>query len=196
MIRPNPPARAAAIAVALLSAAQLAVGIGLTSMLGGLTGQDLGANAANEAFARAAPLLVVAEILKLLVAAAQAMVVRPVAAAAPAHAARTATLVAGLGGALLIAASGLLGLYAVAVQDPGMGPLVADLGFAGLGATGIFALVLLSFEAPRLRRWHALVTLLFGLACLVALFVAPVALLTVPLGWAFWLGLAGRLRHR
>ncbi|HEY0011977.1 MAG TPA: hypothetical protein VGB79_03900 [Allosphingosinicella sp.] len=196
MIRPNPRARAAAIAIALLSAAQLAAGIALTGMLGGFTGQDLGAHAANEAFARAAPLLVLAEILKLLVAFAQAIVVPSVAAAAPAPTARMATLVSGMGGALLIAASGLLGLYAVAAQDPGYGPLVADLGFAGLGATGIFALVLLSFEAPRLRRWHAFVTLLFGLACLIALFYAPAVLLTAPLGWAFWLGLAGRLRHR
>ena len=185
MIRPNPRARAAAITVALLSAAQLAAGMALTGMLGGFTGQDLGANAANEAFARAAPLLVVAEILKLLAAGAQAIVVPAVAAAAPAPRARMATLVSGMAGAILIAASGLLGLYAVAAQDPGQGPLVADLGFAGLGATGVFALVLLSFEAPRLRRWHAFVTLLFGLACLLALFFAPVIFLTVPLGWAF-----------
>ena len=196
MIRPNHRARVAAIAIVLLSAAQLAAVVTLTGMLRGFTGESLGAAGANEAFARAAPIVAVAEILKLLIACAQAMVVPPVAAAAPAPTARLATLVAGIGGALLFAASGILGLYAVAAQDPGFGPLVADLRYAGLGATGIFALVLLSFEAPRLRRWHAFVTFFFGLACLVALFYAPAEWLAAPLGWAFWLGLAGRLRHR
>jgi hypothetical protein len=195
MIRRNRSARAAAIAVALLSGAQLAVGIGLAAMLGGTTGRDLGTGAAEAAFARAVPLLVVAEMLKLLAACAQIVVVRAVAGAAPARAARAATLVSGTAGAALIAASGVLGLWAVVQQEAGHGPLIAALGFAGLGATGLFALVLLSFEAPRLSRWHAGAALLFGLLCLGALVLPVLALLSVPAGWAFWLGLAARFRH-
>ena len=190
MIRPNPRARAAAIAVALLTAAVLALKVGMTASL-----TDRGGTA-EAAFAAAAPFLVAIGILKLLAALAQILVVRAVAAAAPAPAARMAALVSGIAGALLLAASGLLGLYASAADAPQHAALVFDLDLAALGATGVFALVLLSFEAPRLRRWHAGASLLFGLLCLLALFLPTAFWLAVPLGWAFWLGLAGRLRHR
>jgi hypothetical protein len=195
MIRPNPRARAAAISVALLTAGILAARFAITAVL---TRDPAGASAASaeQSLAAAAPFLVVIGILKLLAAAAQILVVRAVANAAPAATARMAALVSGIAGALLLAASGLAGLYASAVQAPQYAPLAADLDLAGLGATGVFALVLLSFEAPRLRRWHAGATLLFGLLCLVALFAPPAFFLAIPVGWAFWLGLAGRLRHR
>lgn len=186
MIRPNPPARAAAIAVAILSAALLADGIVMSNARGG----------AADAFADAAPILAAAGLLKLLIALAQILVVRAVAAAAPASMARLATLVSGVAGALSIAASGFVGLYAVAASNAGRQALSADLTLAGVGATGIFALVLLSFEAPRLRRWHAGVTLLFAIASIAALLYPPLLYVAVPVGWLFWIGLAGRLRHR
>ena len=194
MIRPNPRARAAAIAVALLSAGVLALRIAMTALL--TDPSSTGAGAGDDAFARAAPFLVAIGILQILTALAQILVVRAVAAAAPASTARMATLASGIAGALLLAASGLLGLYATAAGAPELGALVLDLGLAALGATGVFAWVLLSFEAPRLRRWHAGVALLFGLLSLGALVFTPAVWLAVPLGWAFWLGLAGRLRHR
>lgn len=196
MIAPNPKARVAAIGLAALSALGLAAGVALTVMLGGTTGQDLGRNAADAAFARATPLLVLAEIVKLLSAAAQVVVVRAVSAAAPPGRARLASLVSGIAGALLIAASGIVGLYAVATAQPDLGPIVADLGFAGVAATGVFAIVLVSFEAPRLRRWHVSAALLFAIASLAGLILPPLVLLTVPLGWAFWLGLARRFAPR
>ncbi|HEX8194216.1 MAG TPA: hypothetical protein VF552_15080 [Allosphingosinicella sp.] len=194
MIRPNPRARAAAIALAILSAVQLAVGIAVAASIASFLQRQPGD--AQAAFADAVPLIVIVEIVKLLAAVAQILVVRAVAAAAPAPRARMAALVSGIAGALLMAASGLLGLYAAAAKDVGSGALVHDLALAALGATGVFALVLLSFEAPRLRRWHAGVTLVFALACLLTLFVPGALFAAVPLGCIFWLGLAGRLRHR
>jgi hypothetical protein len=196
MIRPNPSARAAAISIAVLSVAVAATDMALAPMLVGTTGLDRGQGAEDADFALAAPVLVFAGILKLLGAGAQVVVVRAVAGAAPARMARTATLVAGLAGALLIAASGSLGLWAASQQHAGHGPVIAALGFGGLGATGLFAFVLLSFEAPRLRRWHAAVALLFGVLSLGALALPILAPLSVPAGMAFWLGLARRFGPR
>lgn len=196
MIRPNSRARAAAISLVVLGVAMLAAGAMLVSMLGGTTGRDLGANAADAAFARAVPVLVVAEILKILTCIAQIVVVRAVAAAAPAPRARLATLVSGIVGALLIGASGVLGLYATASSDSSWAPTVSELGFAGIASTGAFAFVLLSFEAPRLRRWHAGVALLFGIASIAAMLFPPAAFAAGLLSFPFWIGLAGRFSAR
>lgn len=195
MIPHDPKAGTAAAAIALISAVQVAAGIGLTAMLGGLTGADLGRGAAEAAWERAVPLLVVAELLKLAVAAAQVVVVRALASSAPAGPRRLALFTAGFGGALLIAASGIAGFVAIASSDA-MPAFVAPFGFGGLAATGIWALLIAGFEARTLSRWHFVSAIAFGLACLGALAVPPVALLSVVIGWGWWLGLAGRLRSR
>lgn len=190
--RPDRRARAAAIAAALLSLAALAVGILLVSMLGGTTGRDLGQGAADADFARAVPLLAIAEILKLSSAAAQLIVVAAIARGEPVRAARLFLVASGGAGALLIAASGLAGFCAIAAQQSS--PLISALGFAGIAATGAWALALVGLELPRFARWHAVAGILFGATSLAALAVPPAALLSVVAGWAWWLGLARRLR--
>jgi|GEM_PF-6891797 len=192
MIRQDRRAGSAAAAIALLSILMVAVGMLLVGMLGGTTGRDLGGAAADSDFARAVPLILAAEVLKLATAAAQLVVVAAAARGEPSRAPRLALLALGGAGALLVAASGLAGLLAVAAERHS--PLIADFGFAGMAATGLWALLLVGLELPRLRRWHSAAGILFGAASLAALAAPPAAFLSVLAGLAWWFGLAGRLR--
>lgn len=185
---------AAAIAVAIFSFVALALGILLLVRLGGTSGQDLGGGAGADAFARAVPLLFAAEILKLLTACAQLVVVIAVARLAPERLARVAILLLGSLGAFFIAASGVAGIEAILAQDAGQGGFVSNLGFVGVAATGAWALLVILVRPIRLARWLVVVGALFGLVCLTAFPVPPLALLTVVLGWPWWIGLSGALR--
>jgi hypothetical protein len=185
---------AAAIAVALLSFLALALGILLLNMLGGTSGDDLGSSAGAEAFARAVPVLIAAETLKLLIACAQLIVV--VAAARPAsdRLARVAMMLFGSLGAFFIAASGVAGLDAVMSGDMSQAGFVSNLGFIGVAATGIWALLVIVLRPLPLARWHVAVGALFSLACLASFPIPPLALLSVVIGWPWWLGLSRALR--
>jgi hypothetical protein len=191
---PDRIAAAAAFTVGLGSVAALAVGFLLLSKLGGTSGRDLGGAAAAGAFADAVPLLVAAEMLKLITAGAQLVAVRST--AAHAEAARRTLVTAGYSGALLIAASGIFGLSAVATQSRDMASLISTPGFYGIAATGLWAILLVLQGGFEFRRWLAVAGVLFGAACLVALAVPPVAMLSGILGWAWWFGLAAHLRRR
>jgi hypothetical protein len=187
-------AAAAALIVGLASVAALAVGFLLLSKLGGTSGRNLGGGAAASAFANAVPLLILAETLKLVTAAAQLVVVHRT-APAPAGAAGWMLAAAGYLGASLIAASGIFGFWAVATHSQQMGVLISALGFYGIAATGVWALMLVLRGADELRRWHAAAGIAFAAACLAALAVPPAAMLSAAIGWAWWFGLAARLRR-
>jgi hypothetical protein len=185
---------AAAIAVAIFSFVALALGILLLTRLGGTSGQDLGSAAGADAFARAVPLLFAAELLKLLTACAQLVVVIAVARPAPERLSRVAMLILGSLGAFFIAASGVAGIEAIAAEDPGQGGFISNLGFVGVAATGAWALLVTLLRPLPLPRWLLVVGALFGLVSLAAFPVPPLALLTVVLGWPWWIGLSGVLR--
>lgn len=177
----------AALAVAVLAVAALASGVMLLQALGGQSGRDVGASASSAALAGAIPLLVVAELLKVATAICQFVVVR--AARPVAGAWRTILSALGYAGATLIAASGILGLWSVAVADPSLGPLTSALGFAGLAFTGAWVIALVLKSGLGLSRWLTIAGLAFGAASLAAVVFAPVAMLAGLLSIVWWFGL-------
>ena len=194
MIISDRTAARAAFAVGLFSVASIASGVALLAMLGGTSGQDLGQGAAAEAFARAVPVLIAAEALKLLSAAAQLLVV-----AATAHKTITprAWVLAGLGsvGSLGFAASGVFGLAAIAAARPEVPPIIAQAGFLGIAVTGGWALLTAWWRVAGIGGWLRIVGLLFGAGCLLALALPPLAILSGLVGLVWWFGLASHLRR-
>ena len=188
-------AAAAAASVAVLSILSLAVGVLLMSMLGGTSGQDLGQGAPDAAFARAVPVLGLAEVLKMLTAAAQLVVVAATAASASGAAQRAAMGVTGAAGAILIAASGIVGLYAIATSDATAGKTISDLGFFGIAATGLWLLLVVLFKALPLPVWLTAIALAVAATSLGALLVPPLVMLSGVLGLVWWFGLAAQLRR-
>lgn len=188
MARETTVARAA-MAVALLSVAQIGVGLLLISLLGGTSGQDLGQGAAPADWGRAVPVLVAAEILKMLIAAAQILVVRGLAGQAGRALPLTAAIV-GIAGALLVATSGILGLAAVAVRDPALGAPTSVLGFLGLAATGIWAVLVAYLKPLPLKPWLLAVAWGLGASSILALAFHQIVVIAGLLSLLWWFGLA------
>lgn len=183
----------AAAAVGGLSLLSIALGMALLARLGGTSGQDLGRGAAASVWADILPILVAAEIVKLLIAAAQATVVFALTGSKD-GATRWALLLTGLAGAVAIAASGAVGLYAVAAHQPELGAQTSALGFLGMAATGLWLLLLVVFRPVALRGWHTALGLVVAALSMATLIFAPVAILAGILGVPWWFGLAARLR--
>jgi hypothetical protein len=193
-VREDRTAAAAARAIALLSAAAILVGLLLLARLGGSSGRDLGAGGAGAAFGDATSLLIVAEVLKLATATAQ-MVLAYRARPAEPFWLRALLFLAGAAAAFCIAASGLVGLQAVAVKDQGLVPTIAGFGFAGVAATGLWAILLVTSKTLPLGRWPAGAGLLFGTIAISALALPPLAMLSAVIGWFWWLSLGACFRR-
>ena len=168
--------------------AAMLTGVFLISALGGSSGRDLGANATGVALANAAPLLVLAELLKLVIGTCQAMLVRN--AVSVQRKRRAAALLSGYVGAALITASGMVGIYAVIAQSRGIGAMASALAFGSAAATAAWVILFVSSATMRLRPWHRSVGFTFAGASLLSLLVAQAALVGGMLGLAWWFGLS------
>ena len=177
-----------AFSLGVLTAVAMLTGVLLISALGGSSGRDLGATATGASIMQVAPLLAAAELLKLATGACLGTLV--FASAAAQSKLRAGAYLSGSAGAVLIAASGLFGLAALASQSRDMGAWASALGFASSGATAIWVLTFLSGSTVALRRWHRAVGCAFAGASLLSLVVAPVALLAGLFGLIWWFGLS------
>jgi hypothetical protein len=108
---------AGSLLIVVLSLAGMAVGVLLLNALGGSSGQDLGQNAPASAFGKAVPLLVAAEVIKILSAVVQ-LVIACALFTGVQGTLRIPFLLTGGAGALLIAASGVVGLMALRPKTP------------------------------------------------------------------------------
>ena len=181
----------AAFAVAGLSLLSIALGLVLLSQLGGSSGQDLGRGAGATAWARVVPVLLTAEVVKLLIAVFQAIVTFAVAPRAGAG--RWPLLVSGLLGALSIAASGMVGLYAILAHQPELTAQTSALGFLGMAATGLWSLLVVLLRPVSLRAWQAGLGLIVAAASIAPLLFPPAALIAGILGVPWWFAIARRL---
>jgi hypothetical protein len=177
-----------AFALGVLTALAMLTGVLLISALGGSSGRDLGTTASGAAIMAVAPLLAVAELLKFATGACLGTLV--LASAAAQLKLRAGAYLSGCAGAVLIAASGSVGLYALASQSRDMGAWASALGFAGSGATAIWVLTFLGGSTVALSKWHRTVGCAFAGASLLSLIVAPVALLAGLFGLVWWFGLS------
>ena len=184
----------AAVALTILSALGLALGVLLIAQLGGTSGADLGRGAAPVHFAKVVPLLIAAEIVKILTCVAQIILVRAVAGLTTAPSGMLARL-GGYAGAMLIAASGLAGLWAIASKNAGLGGIISGLGFVGLAATGLFVLLLTTAHRGKFGRWRAMAGFAFAAVSIAALLLPPLAMISAVIGWVWWLSLASVLRR-
>ena len=182
----------AAWAVAGLSILSIALGLVLLSQLGGSSGQDLGRDAGAIDWARVVPILIAAEVVKLLIAAFQAIVTYAL-LGARAGAGRWALLVFGLLGALSIAASGGVGLYAIVAQKPELTAQTSALGFLGMAATGLWVLLVILLRPVSLRAWQVALGLIVAAASVAPLLFPPAAMIAGILGLPWWFGIAKRL---
>jgi hypothetical protein len=173
-----------------LTIAAMLTGIMLMWTLGGASGRDLGAKASDVALAQAAPLLIVAEVLKIAIGVCQGALVR---STSHLHKWAAAALLAGYAGAALIAASGLMGLYAVQAESRQMGAIASALAFGSVAATAVWVISLLSSAKPLLRPWHRTVGFAFAATSLLSVVIHPAALLAGALGLAWWFGLSRAL---
>jgi hypothetical protein len=179
----------AALTLGILTVAAMTTGVLLLQAVGGLSGRDISANAVGPAFARAVPLLVLAEALKIGTAACHWIVV--VCSARVLETGwRRAVVVSGLAGAALLAISGLAGLHSVFAGVPQIGPLASGLGFASVALTGTWTLLFVLQTRLHLARWHSLVGFSFGLLALASIPLAPLAMLVGLLSVPWWAGLA------
>jgi hypothetical protein len=177
-----------AFSLGVLTVVAMLTGVLLISALGGSSGRDLGATASGTAIMEVAPLLAAAELLKLATGACLATLVL---ASAPAQSKlRAGAYLSGCAGAGLIAASGFVGLYALASQSREMGTWASALGFASSGATAIWVLTFLGGSTVALSKWHRTVGCAFAGASLLSLIVAPLALPAGLFGFVWWFGLS------
>lgn len=184
----------AAWAVAGLSILSIGLGLALVLQLGGTSGQDLGRTASNASWARILPILVAAEVTKLLIAASQATVALAV-RGSRGGAWRRLLLPAGLAGSAAVAASGVVGLYATAVERPELTGQTSAFGFWGMAATGLWALMIVMLRPVELRPWQTFLGLALAAASVVPLLIPAVAIAAGLLGLPWWFGLAARLRE-
>ncbi|WP_294174006.1 hypothetical protein, partial [uncultured Sphingomonas sp.] len=104
-----------ALSLGVLTAVAMLTGVLLMSTLGGSSGRDLGATANGTTIMEVAPLLAAAEVLKLATGVCLATLV--LASRTAQSKLRAGAYLSGCAGAVLIAASGLVGLYALASQN-------------------------------------------------------------------------------
>jgi hypothetical protein len=160
----------------------------LIAALGGSSGRDLGSDASGMAFTKAAPLLIAAELIKLAVGTCQGTLVSYATQVQGKW--RTATKLAGYTGAALIAASGLVGIYAVYAESRGLGVWASALAFGSAGATAIWVIGFTTSTKLPLKPWHRIVAFTFAAASLMSLIIAPAAMLAGLLALAWWFGLS------
>ena len=184
----------AAFAVAGLSTLSIFLGLVLLSQLGGSSGQDLGRDAAAMDWVRVVPLLLAAEGVKLLIAAFQAIVTYAL-VGSRGRAGRWPLLVFGLLGALSIAASGLVGLYAIVAHEPERTTQTSALGFLGMAATGLWVLLVVLLRPVSLRAWQVALGLTVAAASIAPLLFPPAAMIAGILGVPWWFAIAKRLRE-
>ncbi|MDP8912548.1 MAG: hypothetical protein M3N39_03095, partial [Pseudomonadota bacterium] len=184
----------AAGAIAGLSILSVGLGVLLLSQLGGSSGQDLGSDAAATAWARVVPILLAAEVVKLLIAAFQAIVTFAL-LGSRAGAGRWPLLVVGLLGAFSIAASGVVGLYAIVAHEPELTAQTSALGFLGMVSTGLWALLVVVLRPISLGAWQSALGLMMAAASTAPLFFPPAAMIAGILGVLWWFGIAMRLRE-
>lgn len=183
--------RAAIATQAAVSVANLIMAVGVLPAMG-FTGMN---DFADPEKARTLLIpLVMLEILKLITAAATSHVVWHLAESDPAL--RRARW-PGLLGAVLIAVSGLVGLYAVAVartadQTGFFTTLANGLGIWSVAASGIWLLGLMSVWRRRsgVPRGWLILGVTAGVVSLPVPFLAPLALLVLILSLVWWLWFA------
>ena len=188
VFRSTKVASSSAFVLGVLTIAAMLTGVFLIAALGGSSGRDLGSNAGGMAFKNAAPLLIVAELLKVALGTCQAMVVR--CAVEVQGKWRGGALLSGYAGAALIAASGLVGIYAVYAESRGLGAWASALGFASAGATAIWAIAFVSGTNLVLKPWHRIIGLTFAAASVLSLIVAPVGMVAGLISLLWWFGLS------
>jgi hypothetical protein len=138
------------------------------------------------------PILVAAEAVKLLIAAFQAIVTCAL-LGQRGGAGRRALLVFGLLGALSIAASGAVGLYAIVAQKPELTVQTSALGFLGMAATGLWVLLVVLLRPVSLGAWQVALGLIVAAASIAPLLFPPAALIAGVLGVPWWFAIARRL---
>ncbi|QIK78747.1 hypothetical protein G7077_07405 [Sphingomonas piscis] len=183
----------ASFAAAALTIAGMGVGIGIMQAMSVASGMEV-ASASVEALRAARPLLIAAELLKIVTG-----IAIIVAVTASRRRWRISTLAAGLGyaAALLVMAAGVVGLFAVlalATSSPRMGAIVGLLGLLSLPATGAWA-ALSTWgrpNAPRSLRMAAILLAISGVATLV---FPPVGLLFGVASLLWWITLGLTLRR-
>ena len=200
----------AAFAAALLSIAALAVGMSIVAASGG-PGGATSFDPSQAQSPRVLPLLLLAEIVKVAIAAVSLVLVvatRQRLAAAPRLAAVATG--AGIAGAALILASGTVG-YHGAMQPVGATPMLGGdggtfalavgavatgLGLASLFASGGWALLtgVAGLRTGSIGRLPAYAGIVHGVAALVTFAFPPLALLVFAVGlvWLVSLGMALR----
>lgn len=185
----------ASYASALLTILSIGVGVGLVLSMGVTSGADVAA-ATPEARRSALPLLVVAEILKIVTGLAVAAAVRGCGRLLDTSPLSTA---AGFLGAALIFAAGVLGL--VAVLTPAGAVLawpVVLIGFGSAAVTGCWAAMMASGahasrSLPVTLKW---VGIGLGVLGAMSLILPPIALLFGVLSIIWWFALGRQLSKR
>jgi hypothetical protein len=181
----------ASYACALATLASLALGFAIVAVMGVDSGAGI-ARATQEARQAALPLLVGAEMMKLVMGVAVALAVRN---CARVFGNSPATTVVGYAAAALIFVAGALGLIAVLTPAGAqLGWPVVIIGLLSVPLTGSWA-VMLAFGA----RFGLPLRLLAALLCflgIVAVGFPPAAMLFGLLSLVWWLALGSRLKKR
>ena len=186
----------ASYACAILTVAALAAGITIAVRLGAQSGVDV-ARADSASLSAIKPLLMAAEVLKIITG---ALIAVAVIAANNSIRVSRAALPLGLAGAAFLIAAGVLGFLAVGQLGrpegtPELGTWTALAGLVSAPLTGLWAALLLPLQSSPAPRWLRITALILAASGVLALLLAPVGMIFGVASIIWWTGL-GRLFGR
>lgn len=186
----------ASFAMALLTVACMAIGVAIMTAMNVNSGMGV-ASASAETIRAARPLLIAAELMKIVTAAALFVAVRSTARRWDAS-----RLTSGIGhaAAALLLGAGLLGVVAVlelSGSSAELGAAVGLLGLLSLPVTGAWAAMIASGAAAQVRagRFLRIIGILLGIAGFATFAFPPIGLLFGLVSLLWWVSLGMVLRR-